>query len=363
MELNVIHLKGLIDIFTELEPERILKKAVVRISEILNAKGCSIFLFDEGCDCIELAETTGIVVKEKKHITYKEGEGLTGWVFKNRKPLLLQDFDIATLEELKSEFGDDFNWTGKYSEGEHRKPKSYLAVPITSKGGRFYGIIRTSSVASNFTITDQEILIHVADYISIALENSHHYVQERKKADYFELLMEFGTRLHSHYNLNDLLDFVAEQSALTFSAETCEIYLRDNEDRNKLILRAGFGIPDKLINSAEHQVGEGLTGTLVKENRIIRLNNVLTFPKYKGKYRTEMKKNLRYGDRLAFLGIPISIKNDVIGALKLYNKIPRYEGGHSYFTEDDEKYLAVLGDLLAVAIENLQYLESMKTSA
>jgi hypothetical protein len=101
----------------------------------------------------------------------------------------------------------------------------------------------------------------------------------------------------------------------------------------------------------------------VEEKRIIRLNNVLTFPKYKGKYRSQMKQNLKHGDRLAFLGSPIAMKSDVIGCIKLYNKIAKYPGDKTIFSEDDEKYIAVLADMLAVAIENLQYLESMKTSA
>jgi hypothetical protein len=76
-----------------------------------------------------------------------------------------------------------------------------------------------------------------------------------------------------------------------------------------------------------------------------------------------MKRNLKHGDRLAFLGSPIAMKSDVIGCIKLYNKIAKYPGDETIFSEDDEKYIAVLADMLAVAIENLQYLESMKTSA
>ncbi len=363
MELSVPQLKALMEIFSELDTKRILRISVEKVSQILGARGCSIFLYDESNNLIELAETTGIDIQGEKRIIYKEGEGLTGWVFAHKKPLLIQDFDTMNDEDLQKAHSSTIAWTGKYSEGKKRKPKSYLAVPLISSNQIFYGIIRAASDDNNFTDTDLEILKRVAIYITIAIVNSQHYFEERKKADYLQLLMEFGNKLHSYYNLKDLLNFVARQTTATFSAESCEIYLLDPEVKNRLVLRAGHGIPKKLIDNAEHQVGEGLTGTLVKEKRIIRLSNVLEYPKYKGKYRKVMKESLQYGDRLAFLGIPISVKTEVTGCLKLYNKIPKYRGGPNIFTDDDEKYLAILGDILAVAIENLQYLESMQTSA
>jgi len=75
-----------------------------------------------------------------------------------------------------------------------------------------------------------------------------------------------------------------------------------------------------------------------------------------------IKGHLKFGDRLSFLGMPINIKNETIGAIKLYNKIPGPDKTKQ-FTEDDEKYLQILVDMLSVAIENVQYMDSMKYSA
>jgi signal transduction protein with GAF and PtsI domain len=363
MELSTNQLKGLIEIFTELETEKILDKSVNKVSEILDAKGCSIFLYNESRNCIDLAKTTDDLPPDTDTISYKKGEGLTGWVFKYKRPLLIQNLHEQTNESLKQTYGNDLYWASKFVEGKTKKAKSYIAVPMISQNNKFFGVIRSSSSNINYSEKDLGVLQNIAGYISIALENSYHYLQEHKKADYFKMLTELGTKLHSHYQLEDLLVFIAEQAAITFSAETSEIYLRDRENPNNLILRAGYGIPTSLINVASHEVGEGLTGTLVKEKHSIRLKNVLTFKNYKGKYRSAMKKNLKYGDRLAFLGIPIMVRSEAIGCIKLYNKIPKYTGGLSFFDEDDEKYLDILGFMLSVAIENLKYLESMQSSA
>ncbi len=362
MNLSVPQLEGLIEIFTELDAEKILKICVRKVSEILSAKGCSIFLYDEAHNNLVLSESTSEFEQPKRKITYNEGEGLTGWAFKFRKPLLIKDLDTMSEDDLKKMYGHEITWASKYVEGPSVVSKGYIAVPIIAKN-KFIGIIRASSLDTNFSENDLDLLINIAGYIGKAILNGHLYLQEQKKADYFRLLTEFGTRLHSYYKIEDLYAFVAKEAAKAFSAETCEIYIRDKDNLDKLILSAGWGIPKDLLNNAIHNIGEGLTGTLVAENRIIRLNNVLTYPKYKGKYRNKMRANLKHGDRQAFLGIPISIKSYPIGCIKLYNKIPRYIGGQSTFTSDDETYLAILVDMLAVALENHEYRESMKNSA
>ncbi|RKY48432.1 MAG: hypothetical protein DRP86_06510, partial [Candidatus Neomarinimicrobiota bacterium] len=107
MELSISQLKGLMNIFTELEPEEILRKSVEQISRMLNAKGCTIFLYNEGTDCIELAETTSQQVHDAGTVRYSRGEGLTGWVFKFQKPLLIQDFDRKSVDDLKKEHGKE----------------------------------------------------------------------------------------------------------------------------------------------------------------------------------------------------------------------------------------------------------------
>ncbi len=363
MQFTLTKLKDLIRVFSNFERSKILSIAVHNIAELLDAKGCSIFLHDEMRKRIVLAETTGLLGVSGEAAYYEEGEGLTGWVFKYRKPLLLTNLQELDQEKLKKKYGEDIYLKNKYTEGKTSEICSWMGVPIISDTDRFYGVLRTSSMDDDFTYDQLELLLDIGNYLGIALENSDRYMQQQKKADYFKMLTEVGMLLHTYYKQKELLNYVSKALVKTFSSESCEIYLREDDNSNNLVLRAGYGVPEELINSASHQVGEGLTGTLVKENRIIRLKNVLTFNKYKGKYRNKMKETLKHGDRLAFLGIPIAVKTHVIGCIKLYNKIPKYPGEQNWFTEDDERYLAVLGYMLSVALENIQYIDSMENSA
>ena len=361
-KLTIEQLLEVTSVFREHSIEKILKRTVDIIPSAFNWKGCSVFLYNEHEDYIQLVKTSVERPDNFDEIVYRRGEGLTGWVFKQSKPLLLKDLNKSNSAKLAKKYAD-INWVGKFSESGTSEIKSFMAVPIISQSEKFLGVIRTVSDINNFSKSDLEIFSMIAKYVAMAIENSEFIRKEKRKTNYLELLMKVGTQILSYFELDELLSFVAENTANTISSETCEIYLRKNENKNILVLKGGYGIPPELIDKAEHKIGEGLTGTIVKDNRVIRSKNVLELPEYKGKYRNQIKGHLKYGDRVTFLGVPINIKNESIGAIKLYNKIPNDISPNTYFTEDDEQYLHILIDMISVAIENVKFVDSMKFSA
>ena len=359
--LTIDQILKVLTIFRERSLDAIIEKSVELIPQIFHWKGCSVFLYDEEADVVRMVKTSGLSTTDTDEVIYKRNEGLTGWVFDKQRPLLIRDLNKKSDEDL-GKVADNLHWAGKFTESDRQKAKSFMAVPLISYQERFIGIIRTASDNKNFTKSDLEVFSLIARYVAMAIDNSEYLRREHRKAEYLELLMKVGTQVLSFFELSNLLEFVAENTAKTIGSETCEIYLRKKTDKDCLVLKGGYGIPRKLINVAEHKVGEGLTGTIVKENRTIRSRNVLTLPEYKGKYRKAIKDHLKFGDRLTFLGVPVNIKNETVGAVKLYNKLPGSERG-KYFTEDDEKYLLILVDMVSVAIENVQYMDTMKYSA
>ncbi len=359
--LTVDQIVQVISIFREHSLDGIIEKGVELIPKIFKWKGCSIFLYDEEEDIVFMKKTSGLSSDISDEIFYRRNEGLTGWVFDKKKPLLIRDLNKKSDEDLKK-LDKNLRWVGKFSESDTQKAKSFMAVPLFSHQEHFIGLIRTASDDKNFTRFDLEVFTMISRYVAMAIDNSEYLRRERRKSEYLKLLMKVGTQILSFFELGDLLEFVAENTAKTIGSETCEIYLRKKTDKNTLVLKGGYGIPKVLINVAEHHVGEGLTGTIVNENRTIRSLNVLQLPEYKGKYRKVIKDHLKFGDRLTFLGVPINIKNETIGAIKLYNKLPGEEQD-KYFTEDDEQYLQIMVDMISVAIENVQYLDTMKLSA
>lgn len=361
-KLTIEQLLEVTSVFREHSQEKILKRTVDIIPSAFNWKGCSVFLYNEHEDFIQLVGTSVKKPDNFEEIIYRRGEGLTGWVFDKMRPILLKNLDKITDKYLEKKY-PGMHWVGKFSESGVSQIKSFMAVPIISQSQKFLGVIRTVSDQSNFTKSDLEIFSLIARYVATAIENSEFIRQEKRKSNYLELLMKVGTQILSYFELDELLSFVAEHTAKTISSETCEIYLTRPENKNILVLKGGYGIPSELIDVAEHKLGEGLTGTIVKEDKVIRSKNVLLLPEYKGKYRNQIKDHLKFGDRLTFLGVPINIKNETIGAIKLYNKIPNEISPTKLFTEEDENYLQILTDMISVAIENVKFVDSMKFSA
>ena len=361
-KLTIEQLLEVTSVFREHSQEKILKRTVDIIPSAFNWKGCSVFLYNEHEDHIQLVGTSVTRPDNFEEIVYRRGEGLTGWVFDTSQPILLKNLGKSTDKDLEKKY-PGMHWVGKFSESGTAQIKSFMAVPIISQSQKFLGVIRTVSDQSNFSKSDLEIFSLIARYVAMAIENSEFIRQEKRKSNYLELLMKVGTQILSYFELDELLAFVAEHTAKTISSETCEIYLTKQEKKDTLVLKGGYGIPAELIDVAEHKLGEGLTGAIVKENKVIRSKNVLLLPEYKGKYRNQIKDHLKFGDRLTFLGVPINIKNETIGALKLYNKIPNEISSTKFFTEEDESYLQILTDMISVAIENVKFVDSMKFSA
>ena len=105
----------------------------------------------------------------QNEISYKRGEGFTGWVCETGKPILLDDPQL------------DPRWRGKYIEFPSDQIASFLAVPILARS-KCIGVIRALRRKSGnrfldnrFTENDQRILEAVAQEIALGIENIRNF--------------------------------------------------------------------------------------------------------------------------------------------------------------------------------------------
>lgn len=348
----------ILTMLSEVDLEKLLDLIVLNLPKLVGTQGCSIFLENRTRGDFELRRTSGLVEKRNERVAYKEGEGLTGWICRYGKPLRIKNvMDEMELTGIDS----DLRWTKKYSEIKAKSGLAFLGVPLISSKSEILGVIRLSNKLDgpSFTQEDEDLLVSIASKVALAIENATLYQSAVRKAGYLELLSRVGTRLRTVLDRNELLRIVVESAAKTFSAEACEIYLRHNSDPHRLIMRAAYGVPENLINSAEHAIGEGITGWIVERGKTVRTDNVLELPQYKGKYRDQILPRLKHGQRLTFLGVPLKCRGKTLGVIKLYNKIPP-DAGPDCFTEEDERYFEILADETAVAVENANLFQSEK---
>ena len=352
----------LLEIYGELNRDRLMELVVRYARDRLGAGGSSIFLRDSIIGRYVLRGTTGLLESEKmpaERIEYEPGEGLTGWVARHGQPLRI--VNVKDSEELRR-IAEDLVWSQKYSEISARQGLAYLGVPILSRDGTtVLGVLRVSGKAEGeqFDVHDEALLSHVATMVNIAIENSQRYELEKRRARYFWLLLDIGTELDPRRPIGEMLQAVVNRIRDGFRTEACQIHLRDQENTDHVVLWATSGLPGALVGKLTYMAGEGLTGHIVHTGTAVQMREAAALEDWNDPHAVEIASHLPSGVYRSFLGVPLQLGDEVLGTLELINKIPSGPGHRDWFTDDDEGYLHLLSTSIGGVLEGARYLKAL----
>ncbi len=358
----------LLEIYGELDRDRLMALVVGYARDRLGAGGCSIFLRDDITGRYVLRGTTGLLEGAEmsaKRVEYKPGEGLTGWIARHGQPLRIAN--VRDNGELRLIAGD-LVWSKKYSEISTKSGRAYLGVPILSSplpGGSqrrgVLGVLRVSGKAEGeqFDAQDEALLSHVAAMVSIAIENSQRYEREKRRARYFRLLLDISSELDPRRPIAEMLQAVTGRVRQGFRTEACLIYLRDEESADRTVMRAASGLPGALIGKLTYEVGEGLTGHIARTGAPIQIREAAALEGWNDHHVAEIASHLPSGIYRSFLGVPLRLGDEILGTFELINKIPSGPGHRDWFTDDDEEYLRLLSTAISGVLEGARYLKTL----
>lgn len=146
--------------------EDILRLVVTVTAEVMHSKICALWLFDEKKEFLTLRATQSMSEEYLRARKLKMGEGVTGRVAQNNQPRSVPD--VAEDPEYKEK-----------ELAKHEGLVSMLSVPMAVKR-RVVGVINCyTSYAYEFTETDKNILITVANAAAVAIENTELMVKTR----------------------------------------------------------------------------------------------------------------------------------------------------------------------------------------
>jgi len=358
----------LLEIYGELNRDRLMALVVRYARDRLDAGGCSIFLRDDITGRYVMRGTTGLLEDAKmpaKRMEYEPGEGLTGWIARHGRPLRIAN--VRDNGELRR-IAENLVWSKKYSEISAKPGQAYLGVPILSSplpgwGERevVLGVLRVSGKAEGeqFDAQDEALLSHVATMMSIAIENSQRYEREKRRARYFRLLLDIGTELDPRRPIGEMLQAVVSRVRDGFRTEACQIYLRDEESASRVVLQAASGLPGTLICKLTYAVGEGLTGHIVRTGTPVQIRELAALEDLNDPHVAEVASHLPSGVYRSFVGVPLRLGDETLGTLELINKIPSAPGHRDWFTDDDEEYLRLLSTGICGVLEGARYLKTL----
>jgi len=263
------------------------------------------------------------------------GHGILGVVLKEGQSLRLHDLNQHPMSE-----GFPAN---------HPTMRSFLGVPITFKGEVLGNLYLTDKIgAEDFSPEDENIVTLFAAQAAVAIENARLYATETRRSAQLDVLNLMGREMTRIFDLDQLLEKVAELMREGFRYQNVQIFWVDRES-NAIQIRALAGrIEGKIALGTQQPLDRGIAAWVARTGRTALCNDTSEDPRY---------HSVPGFETAAELAVPVMVKDETVAVINV-------DGPEPYiFDDSDVKTLETLADQLAVAMENISlYLQQQDQS-
>ena len=162
-----------------------------------------------------------------------------------------------------------------------------------------------------------------------------------------EALRKLGQAIGSSFDVQHMLDVVAEIAIQVTGTDTCYIYLLD-DNGEELVLRSVKGDPTKgIVGTWRLKVGEGITGWVAKTRQHVAIG--------KEAFRDERYKAFETEDQFqSMLSVPLVAEDQLIGVINIRTK-PSHE-----YTEGQRRLMDHIAEQVANALHSSQLYRQMQ---
>ncbi len=317
---------------SELDLERILKEVVKIVNETTKADSVFIYLFNEGKENLILLASKTPHTKELGKITLRVGEGITGWVAKENKPVA-----ISKKAYQDSRFK-------KFDVLPEDRYEAFLSVPIIYKG-KTTGVINVQHKNTHtYAPSTASLIKTIGQLVAGVIENARLFEETKHKALQFDSLVKVSKTITSEKYLDEILNLIVVVTAEMLDSKICSIMLLD-EKRNELAIKATQSLSEDYKKKPPLKVSKSLSGEVVKTGKPLTVYDVQKDEKYV--YRDLAIKE----DLTSMLAVPMIVKDKRIGVINIYTKEP-----HA-FNQEEIDILQMVANQAAVAVENTKLME------
>lgn len=326
-------LRQIVDITSlDLDLHFVLDEIVKITTPATGADSVFIYLFDEGKKNLVLMASKIPHQKILKKVTLKVGEGITGWVAREHRPVAInanayrdprfKNFDVLPEDRYEG----------------------FLSVPIIYKG-KTIGVIniqhKNPHIYSANTVT---LISTIAKQVGGVIEHAKLYEQTRKKAAQFDSLAKVSKSIISENYLDEILDLIVVVSAEMLNSKICSVMLLD-EKSGELAIKATQSLSEEYKKKPNIKVNNSLSGNVILSKKPMTVYDVRQEDKYV--YRDlAIKENLT-----SMLSVPMIVKDKAIGIINVYTKTPHI------FIQEEIDVLQMIANQAAVAVENTKLME------
>jgi Nif-specific regulatory protein len=217
-----------------LKMDQVLSIIYQKISQLLGINTFYIALYDRSTEEIHFDYLVDHGKPQEKIIhQLSDEQGLTGWIIRTGKGLLIKDLaapkkKLPTLPVIVGEEKD-------------KMPRSWLGVPLVAKD-TLVGVLSVQSPKPNmFDDQDQRVLSIIASQIASTVENAKLFSELENKTHHLSVLLDTCTVLSASLSSQRILQGLAEKLATALPVTFCRVSLFD-EDTEELSVASAAAI-------------------------------------------------------------------------------------------------------------------------
>jgi signal transduction histidine kinase len=320
------------DMMTTLDLDTLLPTIAERVTEILSADRCTVFLFNEESELLQARAAYGYMAERMANFSYRPSEEIVGQVHATGTTQYMPDLDdVPDLPQRDA-------------------IRAVLAVPLMSATAGSLGALSVASLQPRaFTPNQQQLLETMASQITGAIENARLYRAAERHSMELAALYEVGKEITATLKLDSMLRTITDVAIRLVGADKSLILLVDTE-RERLTKIVGRGYsPTQLDGHTFREFQNGISGWVLREKASTLSVNIQTDERNQGKARISAQQS---DDRSAAVA-PLSIGDQVIGTLTVINSQRA-----STFTLADLNLITMLAGQATIAIQNAQLYEA-----
>jgi signal transduction protein with GAF and PtsI domain len=310
-----------------LDLDSVLMQIIEIVVHITAADACLLYLYDDRNRELVLRASKNPHPKLIGRIRLELGEGITGWVARERK-----------LVAISKNASDDPRFKLFHGLPEDRY-QSFLSIPVVSKN-EVTGVINVQHKRSHHHRNGELALLRIiGQQVGSAIDNARLYEEMRRKALQIETLSAVSRTISSNQYIKEILHLIVTMTAEMMNSKICSIMLL-NEEKQELEIMATQSLSEEYRSKPNLKIGQSISGQAVQQKKPIAILDVTREKGY-------MYPDLARKEGLcSLLSVPMMVKNRVIGVINSYTSIE-----HQFYDEEI-KILQAVANQSAVAIEN-----------